>query len=83
MSDFDKLLKKNSGKSLKERWKGRRVSDNVIDETLDPIKKIIEAEAKSMKPLEAPRPRANKKQDRPRKNTELNSQVTPGEWKTK
>jgi hypothetical protein len=77
-SEIYQKLKPTSGKSLGERWKGRRQTDNYVDLTDDPIKKVIEAEMRKPE---------NQKQDRvkpknPSRN-KLNSQVTPGKWVTK
>jgi hypothetical protein len=97
-SDFyQKVLKPTSGKSLGERWAGRRQSEHVSIAEDDPITKIIKAEAERMRPepglpSDQPMPRqetkVTKKQDKPKKKTvsqrsNLNSQVTPGKWTTK
>lgn len=92
-SEFYKSLPPTSGKPIQERWGGRRRSENVVDNTADPIAKIIEAEKRAMKqPDEMPQsgPAAEKKPRLKPKNTNpssksgrLNSQVTPGKWSTK
>lgn len=91
-SDFyQKTLKPTSGKSLGERWKPLRKSENIEDLTIDPVRQIIEAESKTMKQDEN-LPKSGASADKkPRvkrtnphsKSDRLNSQVTPGKWTTK
>jgi hypothetical protein len=93
-SDFYKnVLKPTSGTTIQERWGGRRQSEHIVDNTADPIAKIIAAEKKAMtQPEEMPQsgPKAEKKPRLKPKTTNpssksgrLNSQVTPGKWSTK
>lgn len=82
-SDFyQKVLKPTSGKSLGERWKGRRQSDNVSEDTsvADLIDKLEKATGESSASEKKPRV---KKTNPNSKSDRLNTQVTPGKWITK
>lgn len=84
----------NSGKSLGERWKGRRQSSNVVDRTgeKDEISNLIKRMDKegneipsrpkktSRLPDKAPVPPSRPAQKGPRIQK---TQVTPGKWETK
>jgi hypothetical protein len=90
-SEIFAKLSKTSGKSLGERWKDRRQSDNVVDRRIgDDLGHIIRAEAESSNfPDGGPDPQPKKKPKKPQPKSTSKSdrlkmtQVTPGKWITK